>query len=87
MRPSICRRFFGATTPDSPLPVVFRGSIAMNIAMSREARRAPDDDERLGGEDLVLVDGHDVGMPRHRPERAERAVGLIVHGASLRRRS
>src|SRR5690606_26908604 len=44
-----------------------------------EARRRPDDNERLGGEDLmVLVDGHYVGVTRDGPEWTERTVGLIV---------
>ena len=39
-----------------------------------------EDDLRLGGEGLeVLVDGDDVVVPRHRPERPERAVGAEVH--------
>lgn len=45
-----------------------------------EAGRSPDDDERLCGESLVvLVDGDDVRVAGHRPERAERTVSLVVH--------
>ena len=43
-------------------------------------RRGAQHDLRLGGEGLeVLVDGDDVVVPRHRPERPERALGAEVH--------
>ena len=42
--------------------------------------RVADDDLRLGGVGLeVLVHGHDVVVPGHRPVRPEGAVGLVVH--------
>ena len=64
-----------------PLQVVSRRVHRDEHGQVHEPRRLANDDERLGGEGLmVLVDGDDVGMAGNRPERSERAVGLVVHG-------
>ena len=81
MSPSISWRFFGATTPCTAgrCTSCLGGSMAMNIATSMNRGGVPMTMRGSGGEDLVvLVHRHDVSVARHRPERAEGAVGLVM---------